>query len=271
MSKVKVHISALLVLLSASTLPCHTQSPEKPENPVPTFRVQVNRVLVPVLVLDKAGNPVDGLTKDDFQVIDEGKRHDISALTIVKDESVRSEDVGMRSAQSNGHDPVQQRPQRFVVFLIDDLHMDTRDLSYVKKAASVVLSSSLDASDYAGLISMSTKTYSQLTRDRTKLLAGFNSVQIQQVFQQVGMDCPNISYNQAVQIDRDRSAESTSFQAAIANAGACFLNLSQAQLEAIVREAVRRVLIAGDQDALTSYATIASAIQAHPHFKASGA
>jgi VWFA-related protein len=267
MSKAKVYILSLLALLSVSTMPCHTQAPEKQEDPVPTFRVQVNRVLVPVLVLDKAGNPVDGLTKNDFQVIDEGKRHDISALTILKDETVRSEAVGRGPAQSNGHDPVQQRPQRFVVFLIDDLHMDIRDLNYIKKAASAVLGSSLDPSDYGGLISMSTKTYTHLTRDRAKLLAGFNSVQIQQVFQHLGMDCPDISYYQAVQIDRDRSAESTSFQAAMADAATCFPNVSQGQLEAIVRETVRRVLSVGDQDALSSYATIASAIQALSAFQ----
>jgi VWFA-related protein len=261
-SKVNVSIPSLLALLTVLTMPCHAQTPVKQEDPVPTLRVRVARVLVPVLALDKAGNPVDGLTKDDFQVIDEGKQHSISALTVLRDESVRSGAPEKEPARTDGHDSTQKRPQRFVVFLIDDLHMDIRDLIYVKKAASAVLSSSLDPLDYAGLISMSTKTYTQLTRDRAKLLQGFDSVQIRNVFQQSGMDCPNISYYQAVQIDRDRSAESTAFQAAMANAAVCFPNLSQGQLEAIVREAVRRVSNVGDQDALSSYATIASAIQA---------
>lgn len=262
MRRVIVFTVSLFAFLTVSTTECRSQKSGKQDDPVPTLRVQVVRVLVPVLVLDKAGNPVDGLTKDDFLVTDEGKRHDISALTILKDATLRTETVRKEPTPTTGQEPAQQRPQRFVVFLIDDLHMDVRDLNYVKKAASAVLSSSLDPLDYAGLLSMSTETYTHLTRDRAKLLAGFNSVQLHQVLQHVGMDCPDISYYQAVQIDRDRSAESTSFQVAMANAATCFPNVSQGQLEAIVRETVRRELSVGDQDAISSYATIASAIQA---------
>ena len=259
----------LLALLVTSLFRGHAQTAQPEEDPVPTIRLQVNRVLVPVLALDKAGDPVAGLTKDDFQVFDQGKPHDISAVTVLEDGAMRSgasTTLSDRSANATARPDhsnlTQERPQRFVVFLIDDLHMDMRDLNYVQKAASAVLSSSLDPSDYAGLLSMSTKTYTHLTRDRAKLLAGFNSVQIQHVFQHSGMDCPDITYYQAIQIDRDRSAESTAFQAAMDAAGICFPNTSQGQLEAIVRETVRRVLSVGDQDAMSSYATIASAIQA---------
>lgn len=264
MRSVNVSVAVLLASLTVSTMACHAQTPAKQDEPV--FRLQVMRVLVPVLVLDKAGNPVPGLTKDDFQVYDEGKPHDISAVTVLEDHM-----TAPSSAETNGavvagmakdSNRAQQRPQRFVVFLVDDLHMDTRDLKYVQDAASAVLSSSLDPSDYAGLLSMSTKTYTQLTRDRAKLLAGFNSVRIQQVLQHTATDCPDISYYQALQIDRERSAASMYFQAAMEKARSCFLNIGDNQLEGIVRETVRRELTIGDQDALTSYATIASAIQA---------
>lgn len=262
MSKVNVFIPSLLVLCSVPTLPCHTQTPARQEDPVPTFRIQAVRVLVPVLALDKAGNPIDGLTLDDFQVIDDGKRHNISSLTVLKDIRARGEEPGKDPAPAEHHDQAQQRPQRFVVFLIDDLHMDVRDLDYVQKAASAVLKNSLDPQDYAGLISMSTKSYTQLTRDRAKLLAGFAGVRIQSVLQHTGMDCPDISYYQAVQIERDRSSESPAFQVAMSNASNCSPNLGPQQIEAMVRGAVERELSLGDQDAMSGYATIAAAIQA---------
>src|SRR5580698_9334588 len=39
----------------------------------PVIRAKVNEVLVPVVVRDAHGHPVDNLSKDDFQVFDNGK------------------------------------------------------------------------------------------------------------------------------------------------------------------------------------------------------
>ena len=86
---------------------CHAQAPGNKEDPVAIFRIQALRVLVPVLVLDKAGNPIDGLTLDDFQVMDEGKRHNISSLTVLKDERARGEEPGKDPAPTEQHDQAQ--------------------------------------------------------------------------------------------------------------------------------------------------------------------
>lgn len=272
MSKVKVFFCRLVVALGAGALNGQSTTSEpqalgSQENAVPVIRVQVNRVLVPVVVTDKAGNPVAGLAKEDFQVFDEGKQHGISALTVLGDKAAGDKTAANgaveanHAAEANGTAAAQQTPLRFVVFLVDDLHMDVRNLKYVQKAASA-LSGSLDPSDYAGLILMSNKAPAHMTRDRAKLIADMNDIQNRQVFQHTGLECPDISYYQAIQIDRDRMADSPPFQSAMASAATCFPGAEANALEGIVRQAVQKVLNEGRQDALTSYSAIAWAVQA---------
>ena len=54
------------------------------QQPPPVIRSFVNEVLVPVVVLDAQGHAVGNLTKDDFQVYDDGKPQTITGFTIIK-------------------------------------------------------------------------------------------------------------------------------------------------------------------------------------------
>jgi hypothetical protein len=54
------------------------------QQPPPVVRSFVNEVLVPVVVLDAQGHAVGNLTKDDFQVFDNGKPQMITGFTIIK-------------------------------------------------------------------------------------------------------------------------------------------------------------------------------------------
>lgn len=64
----------LVVLLPAFLFPAAAQPIQKPREE--DFRIQVNveSVALDVAVTDKQGHPVDTLTKDDFQVFEDGKR-----------------------------------------------------------------------------------------------------------------------------------------------------------------------------------------------------
>lgn len=247
---------AFLLLGSRGAPSIHAQTGDTQQNPAPTIRLEANRVLVPVIVRDKAGHLVTGLTKDDFQVLDEGKPHAISALTVLQHTSA----AASATPQPGTAQPAQPHPQRFVVFLVDDLHMEFSDLKNLQKAATGVLKDSLDPSDFATVVSLSGKTSTSLTRDRAKLLAGFNGIQIQRRFQHSNTDCPNISYYQAVKIERDRMADSPEFQDAMAQAAGCNLGIDEQQVENVVRLAVRQVLATARHDVFSSYATIWSVI-----------
>ena len=54
-----------------------------PTAQVPTFKSQVEYVEVDVLVTDAEGRPVPGLTKNDFQVFEDGKPQNITSFEFV--------------------------------------------------------------------------------------------------------------------------------------------------------------------------------------------
>ena len=82
----------LLAALATAPSPDARQSPPTP--PVPqsradrqlppvTFKVEVNYVEVDAVVVDQSGTFVRSLTKDDFQVFEDGARQTVSAFGLV--------------------------------------------------------------------------------------------------------------------------------------------------------------------------------------------
>ena len=70
--------TALAVLLGAPLLAQRQDPP-----PTPTFRAGVELVQIDAVVADRNGNPVSGLTVDDFELSEAGKPRDISAFATV--------------------------------------------------------------------------------------------------------------------------------------------------------------------------------------------
>src|SRR5207247_10920535 len=59
------------------------QAPPAPAQQQPTFKAQVEYVEVDALVSDANGNFVRGLTKDDFQILEDGKAQTVSTFSLV--------------------------------------------------------------------------------------------------------------------------------------------------------------------------------------------
>src|SRR6266705_2086830 len=73
-------LAVLLVVLGVSAL--SSQSATSGAQ-TPTFRVNVENVEVDAVVTDRNGQFVRGLTKDDFQIFEDGKPQAISTFSIV--------------------------------------------------------------------------------------------------------------------------------------------------------------------------------------------
>lgn len=70
-----------LLVVAALVAPLAAQQPADP--PQPTFRAGVELVQIDAVVVDREGNPVSGLTADDFELREEGTPRDISAFATV--------------------------------------------------------------------------------------------------------------------------------------------------------------------------------------------
>src|SRR2546426_6648463 len=57
---------------------------QQPEAPLTTFKTSSNLVIVNVFVRDKSGTPVEGLKKEDFKLLEDGKGQNIAVFEFQK-------------------------------------------------------------------------------------------------------------------------------------------------------------------------------------------
>ena len=140
--------------------------------PPSDFKIQVgvNSVLVPVVVRDAQGRAVGDLTQKDFLLFDQDKPRAISGFTMQRR---TAEQAGAPSSEHKSVPyvlsvpppaTVAAVPERFIVFLFDDLHFDPGELLRVKKVATRMLGETLGVSDMAAVVTTSGAS-SGLTHD----------------------------------------------------------------------------------------------------------
>src|SRR5215204_5511326 len=88
MTRIRTHLLLAVCLLAAvAARPAAQQAasgqPNAADQPSVTFRVEINYVEVDAAVFDRQRRFVNDLTRDDFQVLEEGQPQDISAFTLV--------------------------------------------------------------------------------------------------------------------------------------------------------------------------------------------
>jgi VWFA-related protein len=209
------------------------------------FESKVNVVLLPVLVRDAQGRAIGNLTKQDFQVFDKGKPQVISGFTV---EMRAGESTGgkvERGAPVTGSStaPVPVIPQRFIMFLFDDLHLKPGDLARVRNAATRILAGSLERSDAAAVLSTSGRTNTGFTHDQAKLEDAMMKLRPETLYDHVH-GCPDVTYYQADLILN--MGDQMALAEAVSDAGRCSAaGLSLAKEMAL--SAAERELAIGEQ------------------------
>jgi len=117
-------VVALAMALSAGALLAQTAPPQKPDSPQTSravFRSSVDYVQLNAVVTDAKGKPVTDLTRDEFQILDEGQPQTIDIFERVTiPASHRVIDTTVAGAPPPDDVATNPPPSRAFVFVIDD-------------------------------------------------------------------------------------------------------------------------------------------------------
>jgi len=159
---------AVAMLIAVSTAGAQTQ-------PAETFKSGVTIIQVPVVVRDHDGHTVGNLTKDDFQLFDNGKRQEIASFSMDSDAQTATD----RSLPGNQADGAEVAiPARFITYLFDDLTIrDFGDLQRIRDAATRQLAG-LQPTDRAAVYTTSCTVALDFTNDKAKLQEALSRLQL---------------------------------------------------------------------------------------------
>lgn len=188
-------LTALLLFLLFALLVSGQQIPEQelrfdaqPYTPPATLRVQKNIVQVDVVVRDGKGEPVAGLTQQDFKVYDKGKEQNISQFTVVNAPPPLAPTSSAHTSTSPTAAPA-AATSRYIALFFDDRTTPFSDLAYAKQAAEKFVREGLHQGDKVGVFTASASTSLDFTDDREKLLLTIESVHVQPIGLR-SADCP---------------------------------------------------------------------------------
>ncbi len=163
--------------------------------------------MVPVVVRDKQGRIVEGLTKESFRLFDKGKLQEIERFTVEKPGSTPAPSIppaepkpsGEGAPASNSAAAVSAAalPRRFIGYLFDDIHIDAGDLMRSSAAARRQMESQLKPTDRAAIFTLSGQVTVPFTDDRDELRNGLARLMPRPIARAPGQQCPDISYYQA--------------------------------------------------------------------------
>jgi VWFA-related protein len=177
----------------------NTAEMESHEAPA-AFKVSVRLVLVRAVVRDEKGHAVGTLGKDNFQVYDNGKPQVIKHFAVEQpSRPVTMEEPAPQPGQTATVVPAPQVPDRFVIYLFDDVHLQAKDLLPARVAAERHLAS-LRPTDRAAVFATSGQGNLDFTDDRAKLHEALMRIQPRPILNLGVAQCPYITYYMADQV-----------------------------------------------------------------------
>jgi len=186
-----------LVAASTSAPPSPPASPKPMESvgdEQAIFRVRTNVVTVRVAVHGAEGHAMADLRKDDFELFDNGQPQMISSFSVEAPASTDQKPVPV--AQATDGSPAAHAavppPDRYVMYLVDDLDLEFGDLSQTRSAVERVLRDSPDPASRVGVLTTSGRVVLDFTSDWKKVDEALNRISPQG--RAAVHECPNLSY-----------------------------------------------------------------------------
>lgn len=162
------------LVCAGSVLPAAPRQ-TRPQQP-PVFRTTTELVEIDVVVVDKAGQPVHGLTKDDFILKDRKKPQVVETFTEVQREIERATELPPLPPETRMDvaSNTSAKAGRLVVMVLDDLHVWQRRTDTVKDIARTVVND-LGPESSMALIQTGGEHGVEVTDDRSRLLASIDN------------------------------------------------------------------------------------------------
>ena len=199
---------ALLPLFAALVV-AQTQSTPKP-SPEPqedVIKVYTELRQTDVMVFDKAGKFVDGLSRENFELRVDGKPVPITFFERVEAGAGEEEAKWLAAREQTGAKPAKEPAPtsygRKVLFFVDDIHLSPTGVNQARNLISKYINYEQTENDEAQIVSASGRIgfFQQLTDNKTVLR---HAVEKLTPYQRSGKDYehPTMSQYQAFQIDR---------------------------------------------------------------------
>ena len=128
----------------------------------PTFRSSASVIEVDVIVRDRGGVFVDGLTADDFEVLEDGRPQPVQQFYLVRR-------AGYESTRGAGPGEP-KRASRIFVLMFDLDHLGPENLVRLKTAAEAFVKDDLGPADVAGIVANGQMAGGRLTNVKPELL-----------------------------------------------------------------------------------------------------
>jgi len=175
----RILLLTALALLGSLSLPAQQPPPSGAEQPPITFRVEINYVEVDARVTDAEGNPVRDLTRDDFQILEEGTAQTIANFSMV-DIPLERPDAPLFASSPIEPDVRSNRREfdgRIYVLILDDLHTHFSRSPRVREAARQFIERYFGANDMAAIVQTggSRKGVQEFTGSRERLLRAIDA------------------------------------------------------------------------------------------------
>ena len=166
-------------LLAGESLYAQQQPPPRP---TPTFQSAVTLVTSDVIVRDRRGQFQATLTKDDFELFEDGVKQDLTSFLLVHGGRVYQAPTAAAAPAREGivlppARPVSDAAGRIIIFVIDDLHLNTRDTPRLRQLFRQMAKELVHDGDLFGVVSTGTSSIAiDLTYDRTRMEEAANKI-----------------------------------------------------------------------------------------------
>jgi VWFA-related protein len=158
-------------VLWAQQAPAPAQAAPQGETPPVIFRVEVDYVEADVYVVDAQNNPVNDLTADDFEVVEDKKPQKVTSFSLVNIPVERAERPLFATA------PIEQDVQtnehvegRIYLIVLDDVHTNFTNTPRVKAAMRRFFERSFGTNDLAAIVFTGRSSGSQDFTNNPRLL-----------------------------------------------------------------------------------------------------